>query len=77
MRQHWAHPLIAANKACIGQHGVEGPDALQVLIKVPIIASDLEASFRPGFCGLAAAQHVEDNEQRSGKGSGSQQHAGR
>ena len=32
--------LVATNKACTDQHGAEGPDALQVLIKVPMAVSD-------------------------------------
>ena len=35
--QHWVHALLRQNKACIDQHGAEGPDALQVLIKAPMV----------------------------------------
>src|SRR5215475_10223026 len=34
--------LVAANEAWIDQHGAEGPDALQVLIKAPMVLRDLE-----------------------------------
>ena len=27
--KHWTRALVAPNKACIDQHGAEGPDALQ------------------------------------------------
>ena len=30
------------SKASIVQHGAEGPDALQVLVKAPMLVSDLE-----------------------------------
>ena len=38
--QHYAHALLRQNKACIVQHGAEGPDALQVLIKAPMVLPD-------------------------------------
>ena len=41
--------LVAANKACIDQRGAEGPDALQVLLKAPMIVSD--HLFTPGGTG--------------------------
>ena len=35
-------PCLGTNKASIDQHGAEGPDALQVLIKDPMILPDLD-----------------------------------
>ena len=39
---HWTHALLRQNRALIDQRGVEGPDALQVSIKVPLVLQDLE-----------------------------------
>ena|SRR6516165_8373898 len=39
---HWTHALLRQNRALIDQRGVEGPDALQVSIKVPLVLHDLE-----------------------------------
>jgi len=44
-------PLLRPKKAPIGQYGAEGPDALQALIKAPIVVSDLG-----GLRSLAAAE---------------------
>ena len=35
-------PCLRQNRALIDQHGAEGPDALQVSIKVPLVLRDLE-----------------------------------
>src|SRR5262245_52760855 len=37
-----ADALLRQNEACNDQHGAEGPDALQVLIKAPMVLPDLE-----------------------------------
>ena len=46
-------PCLGTNKASIDQHGAEGPDALQVLIKDPMILPDLG-----GLRSLAAAEPI-------------------
>ena len=38
--QHYARVLVAAKRTSHHQRGAEGPDALQVLIKVPMAVSD-------------------------------------
>jgi hypothetical protein len=34
------HALLRQNEAWIDQHGAEGPDALQISIKAPILLTD-------------------------------------
>jgi hypothetical protein len=35
--QNWAHGSLRQNEVSIDPHGAEGPDALQVLIKAPMV----------------------------------------
>ena len=44
-------PCAGKPKTATGQHGAEGPDALQVLIKAPMVLLDLDGCSPLCLCG--------------------------